>query len=144
VAVYKNFAFFGNMEDSFLCVDIGKGVIAWKYTDRRFPYYSSPAVSNSKVVVGGRDKRVHCLNISDGKPVWTFTTKAKVDSSPVIAGDKVIVGSDDGRVYILSFQTGKELWSYDTGNPVSSSAAVIDQKFVIGSEDGTIYCFGKK
>jgi len=36
---------------------------------------------------GGRaDKAIHCLNARTGKVIWTFATKARVDSSAAIAG----------------------------------------------------------
>ncbi|HEY9170913.1 MAG TPA: PQQ-binding-like beta-propeller repeat protein, partial [Verrucomicrobiae bacterium] len=85
-----------------------------------------------------------CLNRADGKPVWAFATRGKVDSSPVVCGDKVVVGSNDGRLYIVSLDKGKELWSYEIGQPIESSPAVVDGRIVIGSDDGSVYCFGAK
>src|ERR1051325_3349841 len=137
-------AYFGHMENEFVCVDLEKGTNVWSYRDRAFPYYSSPAVTSNRVVFGGRDKRLHCVNRADGKPVWTFPTRGKVDSSPVICGDKVVVGSDDGRLYVVSLDKGKELWSYEIGRPIGSSPAVTDGKVVIGSDDGNVYCFGAR
>src|SRR6185436_17104553 len=68
--------------------------VVWRFRDRGFPYFSSPAVTKDKVVFGGRDKQLHCVRTDDGKPLWAFPTRGKVDSSPVVAGDKVVVGSD--------------------------------------------------
>ena len=81
----------------------------WRYepTERQFPFYSSAAVDGGQVVLGGRDKLVHCLDADTGKALWTFATKGRVDSSPVIAGGRVYVGSADGRVYALDLATGK-------------------------------------
>ena len=134
----------GHYENAFLCVDLKEGKIAWTYKDRAFPYFSSPAVTQEFVVVGGRDKRLHCIRRATGEGVWTFATRGKVDSSPVVAGDKIIVGSDDGRLYMVSLATGKELWNYEIGQPVQSSPAVVDGHIVVGSEDGSVYCFGEK
>ena len=44
----------------------------WKYRDRNFPYFSSAALTADRVVIGGRDKRLHCLDRATGKAVWTF------------------------------------------------------------------------
>ena len=84
------------------------------------------------------------VNRADGKPVWSFPTRGKVDSAPVICGGKVIVGSDDGRLYVVSLDTGKEIWSYETGQPVESSPAVAGGRVVVGCNDGNVYCFGEK
>ena len=38
--------------------------VLWRYEhpERHFPFYSSAAVADGKVVIGGRDKIVHCLD----------------------------------------------------------------------------------
>jgi outer membrane protein assembly factor BamB len=84
------------------------------------------------------------VNRTDGKELWSLSTRGRVDSSPVVATDKVVVGSDDGRIYLVNLADGKELWSYEIGQAVESSPAVADGRFVVGSNDGGIYCFGTK
>src|SRR5207244_12182234 len=96
-AVDAGRAYLGHYGAEVLCVDLANRKIAWRYRDRRFPYFSSPAVTSNRVVVGGRDRQVHCLDRSTGKAVWKFRTRGKVDSSPVICDGKGVVGSDDGR-----------------------------------------------
>ncbi len=141
-AMADGVAYVGHYENEFLAVDLKKGEVLWRYRDRNFPYGGSPAVTTDRVLFGGRDKRVHCVDRASGRQIWAFATRGKVESSPVVAGDRVIVGSDDGRVYVLSLADGKELWSYEIGQPVQGSPAVVEGRFVIGAEDGTLYCFG--
>ena len=141
-AILGGYAYVGHYENEFLAIDLRKGEVAWRYRDRNFPYEGSPAVTADRVVFGGRDKRVHCVERATGKAVWTFATRGRVTSSPVVAGDKVVVGSDDGRVYLLSLADGQERWSYEIGQPVQGSPAVVEGRFVIGADDGTLYCFG--
>ncbi len=144
VALADGHAYFGHYENQFLCVDLKANTNTWAYRDRSFPYFSSPAVTTDRVIFGGRDKKLHCVNRADGKQIWTFAARGKVDSSPVVCGDKVVVGSDDGRVYLVSLADGKELWSYEIGQAIESSPAVADGKIIIGSNDGSVYCFGAK
>ena len=106
--------------------------------------YPARPVPEDRVLFGGRDKKLHCVNRADGKPIWSFATRGKVDSSPVVCGDKVVFGSDDGRLYLVSLADGKELWSHEIGQAIESSPAVADGKIVIGCDDGTVYCFGTK
>ena len=101
-------------------------------------------MTRDRVIFGGRDKRLHCVEKETGKAVWTFATRGKVDSSPAVIGDKVVVGSDDGRLYMVSLNDGAELWSYEIGQPVGSSPAIVGGKVFVGSDDGSIYCFGPK
>lgn len=142
VALRDGQAYFGHYENLFLSVDLNANTNTWSYRDRSFPYFSSPAITKDRVLFGGRDKKLHCVNRADGKQIWTFATRGKVDSSPVVCGDKVVVGSEDGRIYLVSLTDGKELWSYEIGQAIESSPAVADGKIVIGSEDGSVYCFG--
>ncbi len=134
--------YIGHYDNEFISADLEKGAVTWKYRDRNFPYFSSPALTPDRIVFGGRDKRLHCINRADGKQIWTFATRGKVDSSPVIAKDKIVVGSEDGRLYIVKLADGAELWNYDLGQPVTSSPAVINNLVVVGSEDGNVHAFG--
>jgi outer membrane protein assembly factor BamB len=135
-------AYLGHYENEFVSLELKSGRRMWTFKDRPFAFMSSPAVTADRVLFGGRDKRLHCVQRADGKPVWRFTTQARVDSSPVVVGDKVVVGSEDGRLYVVSLADGKEQWSYEIGGALSASPAVADGRVVIGSEDGGIYCFG--
>jgi outer membrane protein assembly factor BamB len=136
-------AFYGTFDNEVLSVNLAQRKIVWHYEhpQRKFPFYSSAAVTSSRVVLGGRDKLVHGLTPA-GKAAWTFTTRARVESSPAIAGDRVFVGSNDGRFYVLNLTTGAKLWEFEAGAPLSASPAIANGRIVIGSQDGRLYCFG--
>ena len=59
-----------------------------------------------------------------GKAVWTFTTRARVDSSPVVAGGRVYIGGNDGKLYVLDAATGKSVFEFEAGGPLSASPAI--------------------
>ena len=143
-AVSQSNAYIGNYENVFMKADIESGKILWKYTGSDAPYFSSPAVVNGKVVFGGRDNRIHCLDTDSGNEIWTFKTLGRVDSSPAICGDKVIVGCEDGRLYMVSLSDGSKVWSFEIGQAINSSPAVVGNMVVIGCDDGYVYAFGPK
>src|SRR5215216_347837 len=122
-------AFYGTFDNEVLSVDLAQKQIAWRYEhpQRKFPFYSSAAVTSSRIVVGGRDKMVHGLTLA-GKEAWTFATRARVESSPSIAGGRVFVGSNDGRFYVLALTNGAKLWEFDAGAPLSASPAIANGK----------------
>lgn len=142
-ALRSGSAFYGTFDNEVLSVNLAQKQIAWRYQhpQRKFPFYSSAAVSTTRVVVGGRDKLVHGLTLA-GKGVWTFATGARVESSPAIAGERVFVGSNDGRFYVLGLNDGAKLWEFNAGAPLSASPAIANGRIVIGSQDGRLYCFG--
>ena len=141
-AVVDGRAYLGHYGNAFVCVDLESGATVWSLADPQYAFFSSPAIGPERVVFGGRNKKVHCVDRRTGELQWTFATRRKVDSSPVIVGDKVVVGSGDGRLYLLALEDGAELWSYEVGRSIFSSPAVLDGRIVVGSEDGQIYCFG--
>lgn len=142
-AIRGSAAFYGTFDNEVLMVDLANKSIGWRYQnpERKFPFYSSAALTSTRVVLGGRDKLVHGL-LPTGKSAWTFATRARVESSPAIASGRVFVGSNDGRFYVLNLETGAKLWEFNAGSPLSASPAIGRGRIVIGSQDGRLYCFG--
>jgi len=136
-------AYYGTFDNEVLMVNLTERRVDWRYQhpQRKFPFYSSAAVTANRIVLGGRDKMVHGLSPA-GKAVWTFATRARVESSPAIAAGRVFVGSNDGRFYVLNLNTGAKIWEFNTGSPLSASPAIANGRVVIGSQDGRLYCFG--
>lgn len=130
---------YGNKIEAYSMKD---GMKVWEYADRDFEYYAAPAVYETIVIVGGRDKRLHGLDRATGRSLWEFRARDRIDSSAVICGGKsAIFGCDDGYVYIVDIKTGTEVWHYEVGAPVRSSAAVAGDWVVFGADDGVVYAF---
>jgi outer membrane protein assembly factor BamB len=129
---------YGNQVLAFTPVD---GAVLWRYRDRNFPYYSSAAIAGERLVVGGRDKQLHCVERATGQGLWKFRARGVIDSSPVVCGDAVVVGSEDGRLYCVELAGGRERWVYEIGAPVTASPAVGGGRLVVGAEDGNVYAF---
>jgi eukaryotic-like serine/threonine-protein kinase len=143
-AIYDDHAYVGTFGNEVLGLNFLKQVTQWayKHPTRNFPFYSSAAVTSDRVVLGGRDKMVHCLDRSTGKEIWSFATRARVESSPLISENRVFIGSNDGLLYALDLATGKKVWEFTAGAPLSASPAAAQGALVIGSQDGILYCFG--
>ncbi len=137
-------AYVGTFDYEVIALDLKARKVLWRYSDkeRQFPFYSSAALANGRVVLGGRDKVVHAIDAVTGKAAWTFPTRARVDSSPAIAGGRVYVGSGDGRFYVLDLATGEKRWEFEAGSGITSSPAISAGRVVIVSNDGVVYCFG--
>ncbi|MFN0087329.1 MAG: PQQ-binding-like beta-propeller repeat protein [Blastocatellia bacterium] len=144
VTIVGQSAYYGNFNNEVIALNLATRRRVWLYThpQRQFPFYSSAAFIDGKVILGGRDKMVHCLNAATGKAIWTFRTNARVESSPAISAGRVYVGSNDGRFYVLDLLKGTKLWEFNAGAAVSASPAIASGRVVIGSQDGKLYCFG--
>ena len=146
-ALAGEFAYLGTESGEFLAVHQRSLQVGWKYPqqgDSLAAFRSSPAVSDSAIVVGNRNKQIIALARGDGRELWTYLTRGRVDSSPVIVGNRVFVGSADGTLYGLNLATGELQWRYEAGGSFVASPAVAEGRLVIGNENGTVYCFGRK
>lgn len=132
-------AYVGHYGNVVLGLDVANAKVLWSYRDRAFPYLSSAAIHGDRLVIGGNDKRVHCIGLTDGRGIWQFATRGKVDASPVICKETVVVGSQDGRLYGIGLMDGVERWVYDIGASIVASAAASEGWIVIGAEDGALY-----
>ena len=135
-------AYAGHFGEEVLCADLPASNMIWRAKQPNAAFFSSPAVTASQVLLGGRDKHLHAFDRETGRPLWSFAARGDIDSSPVVCGALVVVGSEDGRLYVLDVATGKLAWSYEIGKPIPGSPAVADGVVVVGSEDGTVYAFG--
>ena len=119
-------------------------MISWSYFYKDFPYFSSPAVNDHYVVIGGRDRNIHCIDSKTGLSIWRHNAGAKIDSSPVLCDDKVIIGTENGRLVILTAAKGEIEWEYDIGSAITSSPAIVQGRLYVSSTDGSLYAFGEK
>lgn len=138
--------YLGTMANQVLAVDWKKTEVVWTFqADRQpQPFYSSAALTDTLVIIGSRDKRVHALDRQTGKEVWSFATAGRVDSSPVVAGKRIYVGSLDGHLYVLDHDKGTELHKYKLDSAIFGSPAVAGNCLVIATLRGSVYCFGGK
>ena len=84
---------------------------------------SGLVVADGKVVVADVDAHmVHALNAADGKPAWSHTASARVDSPPTLYGGLAIFGSADGTVTCLRVADGALVWRF--------RAAPVDRRVV--------------
>ncbi|MFC2167887.1 PQQ-binding-like beta-propeller repeat protein [Acidobacteriota bacterium] len=145
-AIVDNQAYLGHYDNQLVAIDLVEEEVIWTYEDREHPgpFFSSPAVTKDRVVIGSRDGYMHCVDRKTGEKIWDFQTFDEIDGSPVIAGDKVIFGSIDGRLYIVNLKNGEKIWSYEIGAALIGCPAVAGGFIVIGSEDGRVYMFGEK
>ena len=104
---------------------------------------SSPAVAYGRVYIGSDDRKMYCVNASDGGEIWTIPVGANVKSSPVVADETVYFGTniDGDMVYALNATDGSVRWTYDTGNCIMAQPAVSDGILFIGSDSGYLYAF---
>ena len=106
---------------------------------------SKPVVEGSGVYVGGLDKKMHSLLLSNGGEKWAIETGNWVLSTPLLEGGKAYFGSNDGYVYAVSQVDGSIYWNTKgllalQGQPESGMLGGTEAIFASGT-DGSVYAF---
>lgn len=123
--------------------------LRWQFRDshilERRPFASSPAIANSRVVIGGDNFVLYCVDLETAKLHWTFQARWPIFSSPVIWNDRVYVGEGlheqtDSKIYCLDLASGTELWSFETTSHTESSPTIVDGMLYFGAGDDGVYC----
>ena len=141
VAVDGRQAFAGARAGGMLCFDLEKGTVLWSSNESKEQTFSTPAVTDDRVVYSSNDGFVYAAHRTDGALVWKFDTGGLPYSS-IISADKVVV-SADGILFLLNLTDGAKLWAKEISDDITSPA-IIDGMVVVGTDDGTVTAFGSK
>jgi outer membrane protein assembly factor BamB len=72
---------------------------------------SAPTVADGTVFVADVDgHRLCALETMTGRPLWQFTTGARIDSPPTLDRGRAVFGSRDGYVYSVTTADGTLAW----------------------------------
>lgn len=77
--------------------------------------YSTPAVADGKVFIGGFDGRVRALRASTGKVIWSRRLGGRFLGPAFVAGKYVFVSNLERHTYGLRVANGKPVWHLDIG-----------------------------
>lgn len=94
------------------------------------------AGDNSKIVFGGRDGYIICLDTETGNEKWIFKTcndilSCPLVSTPTISNGKVYAGDYKGNIYAVDYSTGKQLWSKKYDGSIHWQNIAVNDKYLI-------------
>lgn len=101
--------------------------------------FSSPAVADGVVHVGGRDGTLYAADAVTGEVRWEFFTGDPIHSGPAVVDDHVYVGGFDANLYAIDRARGEERWRYDMGDVVPGSVTVGDRGLYSMGFDGRLH-----
>lgn len=120
------------------------------------PVRSSPAVTDSLVIIGSGDGNLYAIARRTGQLRWKFPADGAVNSSPAVLEGTVYFASLAGTVYAVSLTDGLLRWKVSTGKPLNpawpgasgidyyvSSPAVTEELVVVGAADGVLYALDR-
>ncbi|MFM7751483.1 MAG: PQQ-binding-like beta-propeller repeat protein [Opitutaceae bacterium] len=68
---------------------------------------STPSLHEGLLYQAEYNGNIHCIDITNGKILWTYATNSRIWSSTLVADGKVYCGTEDGELIIL--RTGREM-----------------------------------
>ena len=137
------------------CLDVLTGKSRWTFdyaTGYRDDFgfdegpRATPAIADGKVFTSGAEGMLHCLDLADGRKLWSANTKADFQApkgffgmacSPLVEGEAVMLGiGGEHGAGIVAFDksTGRLLWKATDSEASYSSP-------VAGSVEGRRYVF---
>ena len=136
-----------------VALDIHSGIEAWSFKAEgcgQKGIWSSPALASGRVVFGGYNGCIYCLDCASGKVVWRADVADWVGSSPAVANRNglVLVGLEHalpgarGSLAALDLQTGRLAWQVTVCEYIHSSPTLFadDSKVLIGTNGGELIC----
>jgi outer membrane protein assembly factor BamB len=115
----------------------------WR-TDLGTAVVADPVISNNMILVATVDGKLHSVDASTGKILWTFTNGISYNSiwgSPVVTADAIYFGNENGDVFAVSPETGKALWPepYAAGAPLIAGGIATDSGVMFVTQQGRIF-----
>jgi hypothetical protein len=102
----------------------GSGPLKAAWDARLAPAITPPVAAGGRVFVAGAEMgELKAFDIATGKPAWTVTLGARIDSAPTILDNLCVVGSHDGWVYAFVTETGDLAWR--------ARVAPVEQRMVV-------------
>lgn len=72
---------------------------------------TSPAESEPWLYIASLDGYLYCINETNGRGAWRFSTGYPISSSPAIVGERAFVASLEPSLFAIDAKNGGELWS---------------------------------
>ncbi len=120
--------FIGNLAGDFFQLSLDNGAVGWKYSCGKQIYGSAnffkTGDGRQTVIFGAYDFQVHCLDVTDGKQLWSAPTKNFINGAVAVSARQqvAVFGGCDAELRIIDLKNGKEtnavhLKSYIPGSP---------------------------
>ncbi|MFA6005046.1 MAG: PQQ-binding-like beta-propeller repeat protein [Patescibacteria group bacterium] len=106
---------------------------------------NSPTIVNGVAYVGGVDKRLYAIDITNGQKLWSYDGAGQgYVTNPVVVGNRVYLGNRDGYFYSIysnddAVNKGELDWRYNVGHPINISAAYKNSILYFAASDSFAY-----
>lgn len=97
-----------------VALDAQTGQIVWKGHVGGYGY-TTPAVAEGKIYVGGFDGKLRALRAATGDEIWQTEVPGRILGAPVVIGDFVFFSTLERKTYAARVSDGKIVWRLPMG-----------------------------
>jgi len=124
-------------EDGFLhAVDTNTGKRLWMF-ETGAEIAGGAALWKDRLILASYDSFLYCLSL-DGKELWTFQTRDRINCSPAIVDHFTFVAGCDSQLRVIDIENGKETLAVDMNDYLIASPAVVGDSLYVGSHGGVV------
>lgn len=104
------------------------------------PVNTSPAVSDSHLIVTSNSGNVSALNLTDGSEVWTVNVGGYQWASPAITSDgsSIVVAGVNGQINCLNAQSGTVIWKDSFETSFRATPSMSHDRVYVSTADGSL------
>jgi outer membrane protein assembly factor BamB len=138
----------GNAIDGIAAFNRQTGSLIWRL-DLTNGVEGGAQVADGKLYFGASDGQFYCVDVMDGRLLWTFPVRAETLAPPTIEKGVVYFQSGASVVYALDAASGKQLWIYNrqATTPLSIRATtrpvIAGDTIYVGFADGFLAAIKK-
>ncbi len=129
--------YFGSDDNRLVALDLETAEPLWQF-ETRGDIKATPLVYRDVVVVGSQDRHIYCLN-SDGRALWSNSTRARAFFAAPTGERTKIIYACGKEVIARELYTGRRMWRFKTAGIVSGAPCIKGRTAYIGTAAGAIY-----
>lgn len=134
-----NTLYYGNSAGEVKAYSIDSKRFKWIYRFRD-PIYSTPIVTEDKVIVATLSQGIVALNRYSGKRLWTNNDGNTFIGNGTLHDGYIYIGAR-GKMYKINCNTGQTAWCYTFGEAHPQAwPTVTGDKLIFGAWDCNLYC----
>jgi len=113
------------------------GTKLWQ-ADTKSNINSSPAMSDSTIVIGNENGEILFINSETGEIINRKKIGTMFDSGVMVKNGNIFAGDYDGNLYCLN-SDGSQRWSFNSGNRITMTPAADDSSIYFGNLKGKLF-----
>lgn len=143
VAVDKKAIYFVNSLGDIKAVSKKSAQPLWKVATG-YALYSTPLVSENRLIVPSTDGSIYALSAKNGKKLWQLNNGFPFVADGLIVDEKLYQGGFK-KFYKIDLHSGKTEWLFDAmNNYCQAQPAVTENQVIFGAWDTNLYCLDKR